>query len=284
MICATVSETGLPLEDCLVGCIIATNTMGQVHGFTPEQIAFGKNRTNVVTFAPPSLVDYTTIPMDHQNAMTSRLTAMQVARDVHHKCSVKESLYRAMRLNVRTVDFVGNIGDKVWFWKDPKFKGDQTWRGPGVICGKDDLLYMVRMGGGVSSRHPHHLLHYSKGLEDLKDNPDPDPLGVGETDSDSEAEELEQSQPVALDEDEVDVEYLDGEDEVAIPDSYKAIFDELWDGPREGPEWDAHVREVMLKVHDVHEVHGIHPEEVYVLENILLARHVKKKKKKGGGK
>ena len=128
------------------------------------------------------------------------------------------------------------------------------------------------------------MLHYSKGLEDLKDNPDPDPLGVGETDSDSEAEELEQSQPVALDEDEVDVEYLDGEDEVAIPDSYKAIFDELWDGPREGPEWDAHVREVMLKVHNVHEVHGIHPEEVYVLENILLARHVKKKKKKGGGK
>ena len=70
---------------------------------------------------------------------------------------------------------------------------------------------------------------------------------------------------------------------MAIPDSYKAIFDELWDGPREGPEWDAHVREVMLKVHNVHEVHGIHPEEVYVLENILLARHVKKKKKKGGG-
>ena len=74
------------------------------------------------------------------------------------------------------------------------------------------------------------MLHYSKGLEDLKDNPDPDPLGVGETDSDSEAEELEQSQPVALDEDEVDVEYLDGEDDVAIPDSYKAIFDELWEG------------------------------------------------------
>ena len=39
----------------------------------------------------------------------------------------------------------------------------------------------------------------------------------------------------------------------------------------------------MLKVHNVHEVHGIHPEEVYVLENILLARLVKKKKKKGGG-
>ena len=37
MICATVSETGLPMEDVLVGCIIATNTMGQVRGFTPEQ-------------------------------------------------------------------------------------------------------------------------------------------------------------------------------------------------------------------------------------------------------
>ena len=156
MICATVSETGLPLEDVLVGCIIATNTMGQVHGFTPEQIAFGKNRTNVVSFSPPSLVDYTTVLMDHQNAMTNRLTAMQVARDVHHKCSVKESLYRAMRLNVRTVDFVGNIGDKVWFpgFGDPKFKGDQTWRGPGVICGKDGLLYMGRMGGGLPTASP----------------------------------------------------------------------------------------------------------------------------------
>jgi hypothetical protein len=154
MICATVSETGLPMEDVLVGCIIATNTMGQVHGFTPEQHAFGKNRTNIVSFSPPSMVDYTTVPMEHQNSITNRLHAMQVARDMHHKCSLKESLYRAMRLNVRNVDFVGNIGDKVWFWRDPKFKGDQTWRGPGVICGKDDIMYMIRMAGGYLDAIP----------------------------------------------------------------------------------------------------------------------------------
>ena len=35
MLCATIAETGCPLEDCLIGCIIASNTMGQVHGFTP---------------------------------------------------------------------------------------------------------------------------------------------------------------------------------------------------------------------------------------------------------
>ena len=53
MMCATMSETGCPLEDCLVGCIIVSNTMGQVHGYTPEQHAFGNNRTNVVSFPPP---------------------------------------------------------------------------------------------------------------------------------------------------------------------------------------------------------------------------------------
>ena len=94
MLCATIAETGCPLEDCLVGCIIASNTMGQVHGFSPEQHAFGKNRTNVTSFSPPSLVDYTTVPMEYQNEITNRLHAMQVARDVYHKCHTKEHLFR----------------------------------------------------------------------------------------------------------------------------------------------------------------------------------------------
>ena len=122
MLSATISDSGCPLEDCLVGCIIATNTMGQVHGYTPEQHAFGKNRSNVVMFSPPSLVDYTSIPMEYQNSITNRLHAMQVARDVYHKCHTKEQLFRAMRLNTRVIPFKGEIGDKVWFWRDPKLK------------------------------------------------------------------------------------------------------------------------------------------------------------------
>ena len=122
MLSATISDSGCPLEDCLVGCIIATNTMGQVHGYTPDQHAFGKNRSNVDTFSPPSLVDYTSIPMEYQNSITNRLHAMQVTRDVYHKCHTKEQLFRAMRLNTRVVPFKGEIGDKVWFWRDPKLK------------------------------------------------------------------------------------------------------------------------------------------------------------------
>ena len=159
MMCATMSETGCPSEDCVVGCIIASNTLGQVHGNTPEQHAFGKNLTNVVSFPPPSLVDYTTVPMEYQNSINNRLHAMQVARDVYHKCHAKEQLFRAMRLNTWTIPFKGVVGDKVWFWRDPKFKGDQSWKGPGVICGVDDVMYQIRMGGAISRRHAHHVMH-----------------------------------------------------------------------------------------------------------------------------
>ena len=148
MFCATIAETGCPLEDCLVGCIIATSTLGQVHGSTPEQHAFGKNRTNGVSFFPPSVVDYTSVPMEYQKSMTNRLHAMQVARDVYHKRHTKERLFRPMRLNTRVIPLKGEIGDKVWFWRDPKFKEDQTWRGPSVICGVHPVLYQMRIGGG----------------------------------------------------------------------------------------------------------------------------------------
>ena len=75
--------------------------------------------------------------MEYQNAVTNQLYAMQVAQSVYHKCHTKEQLFRAMRANTQVIPFKGDIVDKVWFWRDPKFKGDLTWRGPGVICGMD---------------------------------------------------------------------------------------------------------------------------------------------------
>ena len=89
-------------------------------------------------------------------------------------------------------------------------------------------------------------MHYAKGVEDLEGTLDPDPLGVEEVD-----EDLPGDLP-DLGADEVDFdEVLEDEDDVQVPDSYKAIFDELFDGPRGARAWDAHVKKVMSKVHEV---------------------------------
>ena len=52
---------------------------------------------------------------------------------------------------------------------------------------------------------------------------------------------------VVLDEDEVDNEEVEDLDDVHIPESFKDVFKELWDGPKEGPERDEHIAKVLTK-------------------------------------
>ena len=74
-----------------------------------------------------------------------------------YKHDIRERCLRAERMNARqTVDSF-ELGDAVYFWKEPNQKGIPGWRGPGNEIGIGKSLVIVQWGGGIFRMHPLHV-------------------------------------------------------------------------------------------------------------------------------
>ena len=93
-----VAEQKCSLEAALAWAVQAKNTLANVHGFSPAQLALGYNPQlpNVLIDKPPALEDRNT-----QSIVAEHLNCMRLAREAFIKAESSERIKRALRHNVR---------------------------------------------------------------------------------------------------------------------------------------------------------------------------------------
>ena len=144
---ATLSETlyrimenkDIDIETALAWAISAKNSLTNVHGFSPAQLALGHNPQipGSLTNKPPALEEPT------QEIVRKHLNAMKSAREAFVKAESSERVQRALRKNTRTHNNVKYItGDIVYY----KRNDDRRWRGPGTVIGSESSNILIKHG------------------------------------------------------------------------------------------------------------------------------------------
>ena len=142
------------IDDCtcdvdvaLAWAVSARNALANNCGFSPNQLVFGCNPVVPTVFVnhPPALERISASGIVREN-----LNAMHEARELFIKSEASEKLKRALKHNIRESDAhdVTN-GDEVYY----KRNGEDEWRGPGTVIGRDGKQVLVKHGGGYVRAH-----------------------------------------------------------------------------------------------------------------------------------
>ena len=182
-------ETKVNVHIALSWAVAAHNSLHNHNGFSPNQLVFGKNPAfpNILDSDPPALeIPTTKIIIDNQNARDA-------AWEGHTCRDANERIKRALLHQVRedNVALLKN-GDSVYY----KRQGEDRWRGPGNVIGRDGKQVLVRHGGIYVRVHACRLQKsYSRNSDPLQlpENDTPTPTvgrvhstGVDDDDSDDE--------------------------------------------------------------------------------------------------
>ena len=136
------------LQLAFAWAIAAKNALKNEHGFSPNQLVFGKNPNFPVVEEnrPPAMEGRSSskIVMDNINALHS-------ARQAFIKSESCEKLRRALRHNVRPSTGIRYItGDQVY----DKRRSDNTWKGPAAVIGQESQRVLVKHGSTYVRMHP----------------------------------------------------------------------------------------------------------------------------------
>ena len=114
MLDKVLEDTSCNFDIALAWCINAKNSMINVHGFTPYQLAFGKNPTLPSSFdnLPPA-----NSPVDHSKVLKENLEALHSAREAFTKLENSERLKRALSHNVRSSNDARFVTGDVMYYK-----------------------------------------------------------------------------------------------------------------------------------------------------------------------
>ena len=140
-------EDGHSLENAVCWATSAKNTLASVHGYSPNQLVFGRNPNlpNILDNKLPALETW-----DKSGIVYENLKAMQKCREEFIKSDADERLKRAMRRQTRTHEPAKayQLGDKVFFRKNGE------WAGPGAVHGVDEKDLWIKQGSQRYRRHP----------------------------------------------------------------------------------------------------------------------------------
>ena len=143
----TIEESNCDLELAVAWAISAKNALKNVHGFSPNQLVFGKNPNYpcAENNQAPALENKTS-----SQVVAANLNALHSARKRYVELESSEKIQRALRKNIRNYsDQVYQSGDVV-FYKRSKTK---TWKGPGTVIGFDGQQIVIKHGSFVVRVH-----------------------------------------------------------------------------------------------------------------------------------
>lgn len=151
MLDKVIDDTGCSLEIAVAWCCNAKNSLQNVDGFSPFQLAIGCNPIlpDVLRSDLPSLTNKPKSAIIAEN-----LNALHKAREAFIQSENSEKIKRALSHPVRTSGDIKYInGDSVYY----KRKDGNEWHGPAVVLGQDGQQVLVKHGGVYVRVHPCRL-------------------------------------------------------------------------------------------------------------------------------
>ena len=161
MVLKLIEDLNCSLELALTWSLSSKNALGNINGYSPNQLVFGYN-PNIPTALnnkPPALEN-----MSSSEVVANNLNAMHAARRAFVQAESSEKLMRALRHKVRPI--IGQQfenGDRVYF----KRNESNIWKGPGTVIGAENKQVLVKHGGTFVRVHPCRLLKYSSSVNDV---------------------------------------------------------------------------------------------------------------------
>ena len=192
MLDKVLEDSQCDFDIALSWCVNAKNSLQNVHGFSPFQLAFGTNPSlpAVMHDKPPAYMNESS-----SDVLRKNLNALHSAREAFIQSERSERIRRALNSNTRTYSDVAFLnGDVVYY----KRKDSRKWKGPATVLGKDGQQVLLKHGGYYVRVHPCKLrlancnAQQSSNKEDTtetKQTESADPSngreGVHDTDSDT---------------------------------------------------------------------------------------------------
>lgn len=140
-------ENQCNIETALAWAVAARNALHNNHGFSPNQLVFSFNPSlpNLGDDNPPALENVTS-----SQIVANNLIALRKSREEFIKSDANERIRRALSQNIRkTKDEDVEIGSYVYY----KREGEDRWRGPARVIGKDGKVNVLRHGGQIVRAH-----------------------------------------------------------------------------------------------------------------------------------
>lgn len=222
-------------------------------GFSPNQLVFG-TATKWPDFqgaSLPALSGYVN-PLNYSGSYIEKfLRNLYAARAAFHKADVICKLERAEKgclpMGRRNQTDL-QVGDEVLYYREPKFKGQVSWRGPGKVLGVSDTVILIRHGGHVTSKAPCHVKKWVPGWVPGIEGGRP----IGEQDGDVQD----------------DVHAVNGAHDHGIDDGVVEEANEV-DG----------VKEVPIEQEDIHSIR----EDLPIVDNLPIARRTRSSSRANDG-
>ena len=141
-------ENNIDFKLALAWCLNAKNSLSNVHGFSPYQLAMGQNPKLPSTLSDklPALSTEST-----NKLLSDNLKALHDAREAYIASESSEKIRRALSHNIRTSgDRKYITGDSIFF----KRQCDRKWRGPAKVLGQDGQQVLIKYGSTYVRVHP----------------------------------------------------------------------------------------------------------------------------------
>ena len=148
MLDRTLEDNKIDLELALAWFINAKNSLANVHGISPFQLALCQNLHLPSTFVDklPALT-----PVATSKILADNLTVLHKAHEAFIQSESSEKLRRALNHNIRTSGDIKYLsGDSVFF----KRANDSHWRGPGKVLDQDGQQVLAKHGSRYVRVHP----------------------------------------------------------------------------------------------------------------------------------
>ena len=160
MVTKTMCDSKYPFETVLGWAVSAKNTLGSVHGYSPNQLVFGRNPNlpSILIDRPPALEGVST-----SQVVANNLNLIHANRKAYIECESSEKLRRALRHQIRpSLAQKYSNGDRVYYKRNESTK----WMGPGTVIGWESKQVLVKHGGTYVRVHPCRLRHCSTVAEE----------------------------------------------------------------------------------------------------------------------
>ena len=138
----------------LCWAIHAKNSLSNVHGFSPYQIAIGYTpKLPCVLFDDPPALESST-----SEIVTRNLQGIASARKAFIEAESSEKIRRALRHNMKAGNRKFYTGDTVYY----KRNDSRKWKGPGKVIGQDSQQVLIKHGGMYVRVHPCRVMHWKE--------------------------------------------------------------------------------------------------------------------------